>query len=189
MTKAGKPFLGLQGQSLSWAITLCAGSAFLLFGYDQGVLGSIISGSDFLGALGIAPDDPDTLSTVVSIYDIGVSPRKSTRMILFRKRLRTFSLLTEPEHGRMSCCCNLGRQIWPPGCHHLWLHCHNYRGSTSGVKLFRRTDDCGAHNHRSWQRSQHSDYSDLGGRNCKERTSWKAHRYSTDHCHLGHRRK
>ncbi|KIW62024.1 hypothetical protein PV05_02077 [Exophiala xenobiotica] len=71
MTKAGKPFLGLQGQSLSWAITLCAGSAFLLFGYDQGVLGSIISGSDFLGALGIAPDDPDTLSTVVSIYDIG----------------------------------------------------------------------------------------------------------------------
>jgi hypothetical protein len=68
-----KPYLGLQGQPLSWAITLCAGSAFLLFGYDQGVLGSIISGSDFLGALNIARDDPDTLSTVVSIYDIGVS--------------------------------------------------------------------------------------------------------------------
>jgi hypothetical protein len=65
--------MGLEGPALSWAITLCAGSAFLLFGYDQGVLGSIISGTDFLGALGIAPDDPDTLSTVVSIYDIGVS--------------------------------------------------------------------------------------------------------------------
>lgn len=73
MLNTRKPYLGLQGQSLSWAITLCAGSAFLLFGYDQGVLGSIISGSDFLGALGIARDDPDTLSTVVSIYDIGVS--------------------------------------------------------------------------------------------------------------------
>ncbi|KIW64462.1 hypothetical protein PV04_09394 [Phialophora macrospora] len=71
MAKAKKPYLGLQGQSLSWAISLCAGSAFLLFGYDQGVLGSIISGSDFLGALNIARDDPDTLSTVVSIYDIG----------------------------------------------------------------------------------------------------------------------
>lgn len=66
-------FLGLRGNALSWAITMCAGSAFLLFGYDQGVLGSIISGSDFLDALGISKDDPDTLSTVVSIYDIGVS--------------------------------------------------------------------------------------------------------------------
>ncbi|EXJ71764.1 uncharacterized protein A1O5_05574 [Cladophialophora psammophila CBS 110553] len=71
MANARTPFLRLEGHSLSWAITLCAGSAFLLFGYDQGVLGSIISGSDFLGALGISPDDPDTLSTVVSIYDIG----------------------------------------------------------------------------------------------------------------------
>jgi MFS family permease len=71
MFKSKTQFLGLQGNALSWAITCCAGSAFLLFGYDQGVLGSIISGSDFLDAIGIAADDPDTLSTVVSIYDIG----------------------------------------------------------------------------------------------------------------------
>ena len=66
-----KPFLGLEGSALSWTISLCAGSGFLLFGYDQGVMGSIISGPELLEAVNIAPDDADMISTVVSIYDIG----------------------------------------------------------------------------------------------------------------------
>jgi hypothetical protein len=31
-TSSSKPFLGLQGSALSWAISLCSASAFLLFG-------------------------------------------------------------------------------------------------------------------------------------------------------------
>lgn len=46
--------MGLQGHSLPWVITMYAGRVFL---YDQGVLGSIISGTFFLDALMIAPDD------------------------------------------------------------------------------------------------------------------------------------
>ncbi|OAL17529.1 hypothetical protein AYO22_11564 [Fonsecaea multimorphosa] len=71
MSPRGKPFLGLEGSALSWAISLCSASAFLLFGYDQGIMGSIISTPFFLNAVNIAATDADTLSTVVSIYDIG----------------------------------------------------------------------------------------------------------------------
>jgi hypothetical protein len=67
MTPSSKPFLGLQGASLTWAITLCSASSFLLFGllsisavkplltgvigYDQGIMGSIISTPYFLKAI------------------------------------------------------------------------------------------------------------------------------------------
>jgi MFS family permease len=64
-------FLGLQGKALARAITFCSASCFFLFGYDQGVMGSIISTPYFLDALSIAPKDPNTISTIVSIYDIG----------------------------------------------------------------------------------------------------------------------
>lgn len=42
-----------------------------MFGYDQGVLGSIIATKEFLEALNIEASDADTISTVTSIYDIG----------------------------------------------------------------------------------------------------------------------
>ncbi|KIW83182.1 hypothetical protein Z517_02427 [Fonsecaea pedrosoi CBS 271.37] len=74
MSRHGKPFLGLEGSALSWAISLCSASAFLLFGYDQGIMGSIISTPYFLEAVSISPTkatDADTISTVVSIYDVG----------------------------------------------------------------------------------------------------------------------
>ncbi|KJZ79730.1 hypothetical protein HIM_01199 [Hirsutella minnesotensis 3608] len=61
----------LQGASLSWAITLCATSAFFLIGYDQGVMGSIISTPYFLNPLGIRRGDADTISNIVSLYDVG----------------------------------------------------------------------------------------------------------------------
>ena len=105
MANIWEPYFGLQSQSLSWAITLCASSAFLLFGYDQGVLGSIISSSDFLRALGISRDDPNTLSTIVSIYDIGVSLHKPLRYSVWT--------LMGSEYGRMPCCCDLGWSLWP----------------------------------------------------------------------------
>lgn len=66
-----KPFLGLRGQTLSWALALCCGSSFLLFGYDQGIMGSIVSTPYFLDAIHVAADDAQTLSTIVSVYEIG----------------------------------------------------------------------------------------------------------------------
>ncbi|KAG5929391.1 hypothetical protein E4U42_006131 [Claviceps africana] len=44
----GKKYLGLSGQSLNWAIGAVAGCDFLLFGYDQGVMGGILTLPVFL---------------------------------------------------------------------------------------------------------------------------------------------
>ncbi|RMD40574.1 hypothetical protein DV735_g4561, partial [Chaetothyriales sp. CBS 134920] len=68
---AREPFFGLKGSGLTWGITLCTASCYLLYGYDQGLMGSIINTSYFLDAVGIDVKDADTLSTVVSIYDVG----------------------------------------------------------------------------------------------------------------------
>lgn len=38
-------YLGLSGPKLNTAITLLAGDGFLLFGYDQGVMGSLLTWS------------------------------------------------------------------------------------------------------------------------------------------------
>ncbi|ORX35622.1 sugar transporter [Kockovaella imperatae] len=67
----------LRGKILNWAITACAGSAFLLFGYDQGVMSGLLTGSAFTsqfpeidtteGANGSA----SLQGTVVAIYEIG----------------------------------------------------------------------------------------------------------------------
>jgi MFS family permease len=61
----------LQGPALTWAITLCSTSAFFLIGYDQGVMGSIITTPYFLDTLHITRDDTNTISNIVSLYDIG----------------------------------------------------------------------------------------------------------------------
>ncbi|KIX01395.1 uncharacterized protein Z518_09121 [Rhinocladiella mackenziei CBS 650.93] len=77
MSPPGKPFWGLKGTTLSWAISLCSARAFLLFGYDQGIMGSIISTPCFLEAINVKVGDhpdasnADTISTVVAIYDVG----------------------------------------------------------------------------------------------------------------------
>ncbi|CCE34243.1 hypothetical protein E4U22_002007 [Claviceps purpurea] len=44
----GKKYLGLSGPSLNWAIGAVAGCDFLLFGYDQGVMGGILTLPAFL---------------------------------------------------------------------------------------------------------------------------------------------
>ncbi|CAG8126425.1 unnamed protein product [Penicillium salamii] len=59
----------LQGRSLQIAIAVSAGSAYLLFGYDQGVLGGLVSYPGFLSAI----DNPSAgyLGTIVALFNIG----------------------------------------------------------------------------------------------------------------------
>ncbi|KAI0525479.1 general substrate transporter [Xylaria bambusicola] len=55
----GKPFFGLRGQALNYAVGFVAGCDFLLFGYDQGVMGGILTMPQFLSIFpSIDPDDP-----------------------------------------------------------------------------------------------------------------------------------
>ncbi|KAJ6074398.1 uncharacterized protein N7446_002175 [Penicillium canescens] len=67
----------LAGRLLTYAITATAGSGFLLFGYDQGVMSSLLTGDAFVA---IFPEIDTTKSghgssslqgTVVAIYEIG----------------------------------------------------------------------------------------------------------------------
>ncbi|KAH7321405.1 sugar transporter family protein [Stachybotrys elegans] len=54
-----KKYLGLRGKSLNWAISAIAGCDFLLFGYDQGVMGGILTLPAFLEQFPtINPEDP-----------------------------------------------------------------------------------------------------------------------------------
>lgn len=75
-------FLGLSGQSLHNAVSLIAGAGFLLFGYDQGVMGSLLTlpsfyeqfpSMDTINYTSLA--DKEQKSTwqglVVAIYEIG----------------------------------------------------------------------------------------------------------------------
>ncbi|KAI1125858.1 general substrate transporter [Nemania abortiva] len=55
----GKKFFGLRGQALNYAVGFVAGCDFLLFGYDQGVMGGILTMPQFLDVFpSINPDDP-----------------------------------------------------------------------------------------------------------------------------------
>ncbi|KAJ0135775.1 hypothetical protein HZ326_21208 [Fusarium oxysporum f. sp. albedinis] len=67
----------LVGKPLDWAITATAGSGFLLFGYDQGVMSGLLTGTTFTNTF----PEIDTAAggngssslqgTVVAIYEIG----------------------------------------------------------------------------------------------------------------------
>ncbi|ENH75036.1 Sugar transporter STL1 [Fusarium oxysporum f. sp. cubense race 1] len=67
----------LVGRPLDWAITATAGSGFLLFGYDQGVISGLLTGTAFTNTF---PEIDTTdggngssslQGTVVAIYEIG----------------------------------------------------------------------------------------------------------------------
>lgn len=67
----------LTGTPLNWAITATAGSGFLLFGYDQGVMSGLLTGLAFTS---VFPEIDTTnggngssslQGTVVAIYEIG----------------------------------------------------------------------------------------------------------------------
>ncbi|KAL2826260.1 general substrate transporter [Aspergillus cavernicola] len=59
----------MKGRSLQLAITISSGSAYLLFGYDQGVLGGLVSEPSFLSAMG----NPSSfyLGIIVALFNIG----------------------------------------------------------------------------------------------------------------------
>ncbi|CAI7591579.1 unnamed protein product [Penicillium manginii] len=66
----------LTGRELAWAITATAGSGFLLFGYDQGVMSGLLTGDAFVARF---PEINTTKTghgssalqgTVVAIYEI-----------------------------------------------------------------------------------------------------------------------
>ncbi|KAI1098407.1 general substrate transporter [Jackrogersella minutella] len=55
-----KTYFGLRGSSLNYAIGIIAGCDFLLFGYDQGVMGGILTMQQFLQDFpDINPSDPN----------------------------------------------------------------------------------------------------------------------------------
>ncbi|KAI3321903.1 general substrate transporter [Xylariaceae sp. AK1471] len=54
-----KKYFGLRGNALNYAVGIIAGCDFLLFGYDQGVMGGILTMHQFLDVFpSINPDDP-----------------------------------------------------------------------------------------------------------------------------------
>ena len=59
----------LRGNALISAITISSASCYLMFGYDQGVLGGLIAQPSFLNAIG----NPSSsyLGTIVALYNIG----------------------------------------------------------------------------------------------------------------------
>ncbi|KAJ5224517.1 uncharacterized protein N7469_008020 [Penicillium citrinum] len=81
-----KPYFGLRGTSLNIMISIIAGLDFLLFGYDQGVMGGLLTLNSFIttfpqidttaaGELGLSAAEKSTRSTVQGIttasYNLG----------------------------------------------------------------------------------------------------------------------
>jgi len=60
---------GIQGANLRAAVSIAASSAFLLFGYDQGVFAGLIGGTAFKNTFN--NPSTSTLGTVTAIYEIG----------------------------------------------------------------------------------------------------------------------
>ncbi|KAF7526490.1 hypothetical protein G7054_g10766 [Neopestalotiopsis clavispora] len=53
-----KKYFGLRGKALNYAVGIIAGCDFLLFGYDQGVMGGILTMTQFLSVFpDINPDE------------------------------------------------------------------------------------------------------------------------------------
>ncbi|KAH6613005.1 general substrate transporter [Boeremia exigua] len=67
----------LTGRPLNWAITATAGSGFLLFGYDQGVMSGLLTGTAFtqtfpeIDTANGGGGSSSLQGTVVAIYEIG----------------------------------------------------------------------------------------------------------------------
>ncbi|KAL1584634.1 hypothetical protein WHR41_06928 [Cladosporium halotolerans] len=60
----------LRGRALRWAITACSCQAFLLLGFDQGVMSGLIGADNQFGRDFNNPD-ANTQGIITSIYDIG----------------------------------------------------------------------------------------------------------------------
>ncbi|KAF8250488.1 putative sugar transporter [Wilcoxina mikolae CBS 423.85] len=64
-----RTWAGVRGQALRILVSIASSSAFLLFGYDQGVFAGLIGGQAFKDTF----NNPDTttIGTVTAIYEIG----------------------------------------------------------------------------------------------------------------------
>lgn len=74
--KKENAFLGLRGKKLNLFVSIVAGVGFLLFGYDQGVMGSLLTLQDFSDEYPAINANTDTSkmtvqSAVIAIYEIG----------------------------------------------------------------------------------------------------------------------
>ena len=63
---------GLQGRRLYSVMSACCGSAFMLYGYDAGVLGGIQSTPQFLDAIG-NPKGVFIIPIIASIYNLAAA--------------------------------------------------------------------------------------------------------------------
>ncbi|KAK7206013.1 putative hexose carrier protein [Myxozyma melibiosi] len=68
-TTGSPSYLGLKGQPLLYAVTLCCSVSFLLFGYDLGFMGGLTTNTEFLNQFG----NPNStlLGFLVSAYEVG----------------------------------------------------------------------------------------------------------------------
>lgn len=69
-------YLGFKGKKLNTAITLMCGVGFLLFGYDQGVMGSLLTLQPFNDTytdinLTLHPDASTLQGAVIAVYEVG----------------------------------------------------------------------------------------------------------------------
>lgn len=62
---------GLKGRALSWAITACSCQAFLLLGFDQGVMSGLIGADNQFGR-DFGNPDANLQGVITSIYGMVV---------------------------------------------------------------------------------------------------------------------
>lgn len=75
MSTVEKSYMGLRGRPLSLMISAIATTGFLLFGYDQGVMGGIISAEPFNRYFPDTQGEDEQTSVyrgfVTAIYEVG----------------------------------------------------------------------------------------------------------------------
>lgn len=69
-------FLGFKGNHLNAAVTVMCGVGFLLFGYDQGVMGSLLTLDSFRGTFPkintqLHPENSTLQGAVIALYEVG----------------------------------------------------------------------------------------------------------------------
>ena len=115
----------LRGSALIWAITLSSGSCYVLFGYDQGVLGGLVAQPSFLKAIG--NPSASYLGTIVarecscSPKDLVVVDVVILSLCLYRYRLTKVGSLQYWLLGGMHDCRSLGKCIRKTQDHPLWM--------------------------------------------------------------------
>lgn len=69
MSSSSPTYVGLKGQNLVYAVTLCSSIGFLLFGYDLGFMGGLTTSTEFLNTFG--NPNASLLGFLVSAYEVG----------------------------------------------------------------------------------------------------------------------